>query len=197
MNNGEIMIDRPILDKNLDSKTFREFYYLKEELVDFCRKYGLPTSGGKLEITERIAHFLDTGEIFSAKRVQKKAQTITDITEETPIESDFVCSEKHRKFFKEHIGNSFSFNVAFQKWLKSNSGKTYADAIDAYYQILEDKKKGKTKIDKQFEYNTYIRDFFADNQGKSLDEAIKCWKYKKQLQGHNRYEKTDLVALEK
>lgn len=197
MNNGEIMIDRPILDKNLDSKTFREFYYLKEELVDFCRKYGLPTSGGKLEITERIAHFLDTGEIFSAKRVQKKAQTITDITEETPIESDFVCSEKHREFFKEHIGNSFSFNVAFQKWLKSNSGKTYADAIDAYYQILEDKKKGKTKIDKQFEYNTYIRDFFADNQGKSLDEAIKCWKYKKQLQGHNRYEKTDLVALEK
>ena len=197
MNNGEIMIDRPILDKNLDSKTFREFYYLKEELVDFCRKYGLPTFGGKLEITERIAHFLDTGEIFSAKRVQKKAQTITDITEETPIESDFVCSEKHREFFKEHIGNSFSFNVAFQKWLKSNSGKTYADAIDAYYQILEDKKKGKTKIDKQFEYNTYIRDFFADNQGKSLDEAIKCWKYKKQLQGHNRYEKTDLVALEK
>lgn len=197
MNNGEIMIDRPILDKNLDSKTFREFYYLKEELVDFCRKYGLPTSGGKLEITERIAHFLDTGEIFSAKRVQKKAQTITDITEETPIESDFVCSEKHREFFKEHIGNSFSFNVAFQKWLKSNSGKTYADAIAAYYQILEDKKKGKTKIDKQFEYNTYIRDFFADNQGKSLDEAIKCWKYKKQLQGHNRYEKTDLVALEK
>ncbi len=191
------MIDRPILDKNLDSKTFREFYYLKEELVDFCRKYGLPTFGGKLEITERIAHFLDTGEIFSAKRVQKKAQTITDITEETPIESDFVCSEKHREFFKEHIGNSFSFNVAFQKWLKSNSGKTYADAIAAYYQILEDKKKGKTKIDKQFEYNTYIRDFFADNQGKSLDEAIKCWKYKKQLQGHNRYEKTDLVALEK
>lgn len=161
MNNGEIMIDRPILDKNLDSKTFREFYYLKEELVDFCRKYGLPTFGGKLEITEQIAHFLDTGEILSAKRVQKKAQTITDITEETPIESDFVCSEKHREFFKEHIGNSFSFNVAFQKWLKSNSGKTYADAIDAYYQILEDKKKGKTKIDKQFEYNTYIRDFFC------------------------------------
>lgn len=30
------MIDRPKLDKNLDGKTFREFYYLKEELVDFC-----------------------------------------------------------------------------------------------------------------------------------------------------------------
>ena len=39
------MAERPSLDKHLDSKTFREFYYLKEELVDFCRKYGLPVSG--------------------------------------------------------------------------------------------------------------------------------------------------------
>lgn len=29
------MSDRPKLDKNLDGKTFREFYYLKEDLVDF------------------------------------------------------------------------------------------------------------------------------------------------------------------
>lgn len=84
----------------------------------------------------------------------------------------------------------------FKKWLKSNAGKTYKEAIVTYCQILEDKKKGKTKIEKQFEYNTYIRDFFADNKGKSLEEAIKCWKYKKQMQGHNRYERTDLVAIE-
>ena len=190
------MTERPVLDKNTDSKTFRDFYYLKEELVDFCRKNGLSVSGGKTELTDRIAYFLDTGKALPASKVKKKAPAICDITEDTKIESDFVCSEKHRAFFKQHIGNSFSFNVAFQKWLKTNTGKTYKEAISAYYQILEDKKKRKTKIDKQFEYNTYIRDFFADNQGKSLEDAIKCWKYKKQLQGHNRYEKSDLVALE-
>ncbi|MDD7668276.1 MAG: DUF6434 domain-containing protein, partial [Agathobacter sp.] len=42
----------------------------------------------------------------------------------------------------EKIGKSFSFNVLFQKWLKGNAGKTYGDAINAYYQILEEKKKG-------------------------------------------------------
>lgn len=84
----------------------------------------------------------------------------------------------------------------FQKWLKNNAGKTYKDAIEAYYRISEEKKKGKTTIDKQFEYNTYIRDFFEDNQGKSLEDAIICWKYKKSLQGHNRYEKSDLIALD-
>lgn len=34
-----------------------------------------------------------------------------------------------------------------------------------------------------------------DNKGKSLEEAIMCWKYKKGLQGHNRYEKSNLEAL--
>lgn len=191
------MNDRPVLDRNLDSKTFRDYYYLKEELVSFCRENGIPVSGGKIEITDRIAYFLDTGKILPAPAERKKATAISVIREDTEIEANFVCSEKHRAFFREQIGSGFSFNVAFQKWLKNNTGKTYKEAIAAYYQILEDKKKGKTKIDKQFEYNTYIRDFFADNKGKTLEEAIACWKYKKQLQGHNRYERTDLIAIER
>lgn len=189
------MGEQPNLNKQLDGKTFRDFYYLKEELVDFCREIGLSTSGGKIEITDRIAHFLDTGEIILVPPKSKIKIDIGDISDDTLIEPNFVCSEKHRAFFREKIGNTFCFNVIFQKWLKSNTGKTYREAIVAYHQILEEKKKGKTSIDKQFEYNTYIRDFFADNEGKILEEAIKCWKYKKGLQGHNRYEKADLIAL--
>ena len=191
------MSGRPNLDNSLDSKTFKEFYYLKEELVDFCRKNNLQTTGGKIELTERIANFLETGERTYKSHNIRKNVIIDEITIHTIIEENFVCSEKHRAFYKEKIGNNFSFNVAFQKWLKSNSGKTYQDSINAYYQILEDKKKNKTTIDKQFEYNTYIRDFFADNKDKSLDQAIKCWKYKKSLKGHNKYEKDDLKVLEK
>lgn len=191
------MIERPDLNRNLDGVTFRSFYYLKEELVDFCRSNNLPVSGGKQELTNRIAHFLDTGEALKGSPMKKKTTSdVGIITEDTLIESDIVCSEKHRAFFLEKIGKSFSFNVLFQKWLKNNAGKTYKDAIDAYYQILEEKKKGKTTIDKQFEYNTYIRDFFEDNKGRSLGDAIICWKYKKGKQGHNRYEKSDLIALE-
>lgn len=189
-------MERPILDKNLDSKTFRNYYFLKEELVNFCRENVLPTSGGKIEITDRIAHFLDTGEIKAVSRQKKTMVQIGNIDLDTKIEPNFVCTEKHRAFFKKQIGATFSFNVAFQKWIKSNTGKTYKEAIVAYYQILKDKKKRQSVIDHQFEYNTYIRDFFADNHGKSLKEAIKCWKYKKQKQWHNRYERADLVALE-
>ena len=189
------MSERPNLDLNLDSKIFKEYYYLKEELIEFCRKNNLQTTGGKLELTERIAKFLETGERISTSHNTKKSKIVDSITLDTIIEENFVCSEKHRAFYKKQIGEKFSFNVAFQKWLKSNSGKTYKDSINAYYQILEDKKKTKTTIEKQFEYNTYIRDFFNDNKDKSLEQAIICWKYKKSLKGHNKYEREDLKVL--
>jgi len=189
------MCERLNLDNGIDGKTFKEYYYLKEELIDFCRKNNLQTTGGKIELTERIAKFLDTGERTYKRHTTKRNLSTNKITTDTIIEENFVCSEKHRAFYKEQIGNNFSFNVVFQKWLKSNSGKTYQDSINAYYQILEDKKKNKTIIDKQFEYNTYIRDFFNDNKDKNLEQAIKCWKYKKGLKGHNKYEREDLKIL--
>ncbi len=187
--------ERPELNTMLDSRTFRNFYYLKEELVAFCRENKLPVTGGKIELTDRIAHYLDTGKVLGLSSPKKKKNIAGPITEDSVIEENIVCSEKHRSFFIEKIGKSFSFNVLFQKWLKSNAGKTYGDAVKAYYEILEEKKKGRTEIDKQFEYNTYIRDFFEDNKDLSLSEAIICWKYKKSHRGHNRYERSDQNAL--
>ena len=190
------MRERPELNKKLDAATFRSFYYLKQELADFCKENGLPTSGSKIELTDRIAYFLDTGSVLKPTAERKTAVSIGTLTEDTVMEPNIVCSEKHRAFFSEKIGKSFSFNVLFQKWLKANAGKTYGEAIRAYYRILEEKKQRKTEIGRQFEYNTYIRDFFADNPRKSLHDAIVCWNYKKGLPGHHRYEQSDLCALD-
>ena len=190
-------MERPILDDKLESKTFKEYYYLKEELVEFCRKYNLQSTGSKIELTDRICKYLDTGEKTINKKSSRRTTITNEITLDTIIEENFVCSEKHRAFYKKQIGNNFSFNVLFQKWLKSNSGKTYKDSIDAYYTMvnIDNKEKIETTIDKQFEYNTYIRDFFNDNKDKTLEDAIKCWKYKKSVKGNNKYMKDDLKVL--
>ena len=195
------MNGRPTLTAELNTQTFRQYYYLKEELVEFCRKNDLQATGCKSELSERIAVFLESGKRTRTNHETRKSQSdgkaaSGEIKPDNIIEENFVCSEKHRAFFKEQVGKGFSFNVAFQRWLKSNAGKTYADAIAAYHQILQEKKtNGKGEIEKQFEYNTYIRDFFAANKGKTLEQAIKCWKFKKSQKGHNRYEDSDLVAL--
>ncbi len=192
------MESRPEITTDLDSRTFREYYYLKEELAAFCRANQLPATGGKQELTERIACFLDSGEVRqpAAKRNANHKAAVSGITPESLIEENFVCTETHRAYFKREIGSGFSFNVQFQQWLKTNAGKTYADAVDAYHRILDEKKKTKRSIGKQFEYNAYIRDFFADNPGKTLEDVITCWKYKKSLKGHHRYERSDLAALD-
>ena len=191
------MSDRPVLCKDTDAESFKSYYYLKEELMRFCKENGLSASGSKAQLTERVAYFLETGrELKNCTPSRSKAVLTESITDKTLIEENIVCSQKHRAYFEDRIGKSFSFNVAFQKWLKANAGKRYTEAVDAYRQIISDKKKQKTAIDSQFEYNTYIRDFFDDNKGSSLQDAIKCWKYKKSLKGHNRYERSDLTALE-
>ena len=109
------------LNTMLDSRTFRSFYYLKEELVAFCRENKLPVTGGKIELTDRIAYYLDTGKVLESSSPKKKNNIAGPITEDSVIEENIVCSEKHRVFFIEKIGKSFSFNVMFQKWLKSNA----------------------------------------------------------------------------
>ena len=188
------MSERPKLDKNLSGAAFRAWYWLKDELVEFLRENGLPVTGGKTELTDRIADFLDTGNVNAPKRTRRTSKkSAGDITPDTVIEENFVCSEKHRAFFKTQLGESFTFNVKFQKWLKSNAGKTYMDAVEAYKEIKKDK-GGRKTIDSQFEYNTYIRDFFEHNPGHTLDEAIRCWKYKKSQPGPNEYEDSDLSS---
>lgn len=77
------MSDRPELDVTPDGNTFRNYYYLKEELIDFCRKNNLPTSGGKLDITERIACFLDTGKVLKPVSKAKKVVDVGEISEDT------------------------------------------------------------------------------------------------------------------
>jgi hypothetical protein len=191
------MDKRPELARGLSPQSFREYYYLKSELAEFCRKERLSASGGKAELTDRIEKYLKTGEPpAAAKSVAGKPATQTEMSLTSVIEENFRCSERHRSFFKGIIGGGFKFNVEFQTWLKSNAGKTYADAALAYREIVERKKTTATEIGAQFEYNAYIRAFFEANKGRTLEQAIACWKHKKSLPGHNGYEPRDLAVLE-
>ncbi len=188
------MTNKALLTKNLTPEEFKNYYFLKEELKDFCRKEGLKVSGSKQDLENRIIHYLATGEELEEKITRKHSNELpSNITLDSQLGENFKCSEDKREFFENVIGRGFKFKVKFQKWLKANPDKTYRDAIAAYYELQNSNEK--TEIGKQFQYNQYIRDFFEDNKDKSLDDAIKCWNYKKSIKGHNKYEKSDLVIL--
>ena len=182
------------LTKDLKPEEFKQYYFLKEELKDFCRFEGLKVSGNKEDLEKRIIHYLKTGEELVHPVVSYSSnENSGEISLDSQLGENFRCSEDKRAFFEKNIGKGFKFKVKFQKWLKQNPDKTYRDAVEAYHEIQGSGEK--TEIGRQFQYNQYIRDFFENNDDKSLDDAIRCWKFKKSLKGHNRYEDDDLEIL--
>ena len=193
------MDKRPNLDSDISVKDFTDFYWLKAELVDFCKKEGLSRSGSKIEITNRISNYLKTGEKEISKLKKSKPTSKFDwnkepLSLETIITDNYKNSENVRAFFQEHTERQFKFNVKFMNWMKKNIGKTLQDAINQW-EVFELEKKNRTapkNIAPQFEYNTYTRDFLADNPNLTKADAIRFWKIKRSIRGGNEYKKSDL-----
>ena len=189
---------RPELNLTTTPEQFTDFYWLKEELLIFCKENNIPASGSKNELTGRIYEYLKTGMVIILYQNRQKKSSIAEVPPalDSIIPEGCKYDEKLRTFFKAQIGEHFKFNVPFMNWMKDNAGKTYGDAISEWYKIEIEKKNGKRmEIASQFEYNQYTRDFFEANLQLKREDAVKCWKHKKSLPGHNRYEERDLVIL--
>jgi hypothetical protein len=198
-------MNRPILDKEISTKDFKDHYWLKKELVEFCRITGINNSGGKIDICNRIIKFLENGEIITKSDIKKRTTISTfdwnveKLSIATLITDNYKNTENVREFFRQNIGNHFKFNVEFMNWMKAHQGKTLGDAIEKWIEIskLKKEKTYKTEIAPQFEYNTYMRDFLKDNPHLSSRDAMKSWKVKRDKPGVKKYEKEDLIYLYK
>lgn len=185
---------RPNLNKDLSSAIFREFYWLKEELVNFCREHHLSTAGSKMELADRIAYFLENGVApvqTLSRPIKKGTQKVeVQLSLNELIREGYRSDEIHRAFFKSAIGDGFKFTVGFMQFCKDNIGKkTYADAV-AWW-LDEQKRKldpnYKPDIAPQFEYNRFIHAYFEANPDGKLEEAIRLWKDVKSKPGDNVY----------
>lgn len=191
---------RPDLIDIKTAEELRQWYWLKQELVDYCKLIKINYSGSKAEITDRIAEILETG-IIQEKKTNKKPKPTSRfnwakevLTPNTIITDSYKNGQNTRRFFQDQIGPNFKFNIDFMAWIKANYGKTLKDAVEQW-QLLEDRKKDKnfkTTIPTSNQYNQYMRDFFADNPNKTIKDARKYWALKRSLPGSNKYEKSDL-----
>ena len=189
---------RPELNSKISIQDFKDFYWYKQELIDFCRNENIDKRGGKIELANRIETFLQTGERVQYQENSTKTSRFdwntTKLTVETEITDNYKNTENVREFFKNQIGDKFKFNVKFMDWMKTAQGKTLGDAIEQWISITNTMRtdKSEKQIAPQFEYNTYIRDFLKNNSDKSLQDAINSWKIKKSKPGDNKYTKPDL-----
>jgi hypothetical protein len=187
------MTSKPALNKSLSKEAFRKFYWLKSELIDFCSQYRLPSGGSKEELTERISTYLETGKIVKAKLTASagKRDSANPINRDTLV-VNYKNDAKTRDFFVSQIGAHFHFTSYLRQFTNTNNitpNLTYGDLVDGW--LAEEAKNRESphnkKIGEQFEYNQFIRDFFANETGKSLSDAIRAWKLVTSIDGENTY----------
>jgi Domain of unknown function (DUF6434)/SAP domain-containing new25 len=190
---------RPPIERVKTGAELKDWYWLKTEVMNQARILGLSTVGGKFEIIDRIADFLDgkvpaqprkAGPSFKGTGFDWHGAALSDATIITP---DYRSTQNVRRFFIAEIGRHFSFNIAFMAWMKKNAGKTLGEAAEEWTRVHALTKAGeKPAIPFHNQFNAYVRAFFEDNPDRSMDDARHFWKLKRSLPGHNRYERSDL-----
>jgi hypothetical protein len=153
---------------------------------------GLRAIGGTFTILDRIAHFLDIGEtIWPGDKRDKPTLTFdwhsADLTPETVITDSYKISQNVRRFFKAHARESFTFNIAFMKRMRENTGKTLADAVNQYQRLkAEERRPGfRSKIAHHNQFNQYTRDFLADYPQPGMADVRKFWALKRDTPSEN------------
>ena len=198
----ESIMSRPEFDNIKSGKEFNEWYWLKEEMVKICKRLGLPISGRKFDLRDRIMYALDNGGKLKPKSKKRKVKskfnwTESELTLDTRITDNISFGPNFRKFMRSHVGKKFSCGSDFMDWMKASEGKTLDDAIAKYFQLEKRKKDSnfERKIEDNNMFNQYTRDFIKDNPGESLANVRKYWFLKKQLPTKNgfvKYERSDL-----
>lgn len=194
---------RPPIDTITSGQEMRRWYWLKDELSSEAKRLGLKGDGGKFTIVDRIAHYLDTGEKdwpegdTKAKSLSKIDWRTEILTPETLITDSYKNSQNVRRFFKEHAGEGFKFNIEFMAWMKANVGSTLAEALVEYRAMKERERSPgfQAEIAPHNQFNQYTRDFLADNLDASMEDVRKCWALKTQLpseSGRHAYERNDM-----
>ncbi|MGL4574680.1 MAG: DUF6434 domain-containing protein, partial [Burkholderiaceae bacterium] len=152
--------ERPALDRKLNAEEFKAWYWLKEELLAFCRAHGIATSGSKPELAQRIAQFLAGGKADAAPIVRRVRGAMPAVyTPQARIGAGWTCSVALSQFFKQHCGKAFRFNAAMRDFIHYGEGKTLAQAIECYHASIAPDAPARP-IAPQLEYNRFTRDYY-------------------------------------
>ncbi len=189
--------------KLIDLGSLRGRYWLKLELINYCASNGLVTSGSKNELLERIEVFLVSGKRLKSELSKQigKRDSLQSITHDTLV-VNYKNDAATRLFFVENIGEHFRFDAYLRQFTNPDNiteNLTYGDLINGWLaeEVRRNDPAYQSDIGKQFEYNQFIRDFFANEKGKSRSDAIKAWQTTKALNGPTTYAQYQATLLER
>ncbi|GIV59325.1 MAG: hypothetical protein KatS3mg043_0414 [Rhodothermaceae bacterium] len=197
---------RPPFTTDLSVEEFRAHYWYKQELAALCRQHGLPASGTKAELEERLVQLLTGTAKPAASRtratqLRRKAtnQPITLATRLIP--GGFKFNQEAREFFQNYYGvKKFSFTKEMAAALREAEARgdyamTVADLIAVYESSRirgKDRVMPETAEEKTYQWNAFVRDFHADPRTKAwnnkMEIAAFLWRKVRDRKGAKRYD---------
>lgn len=164
--------ERPRLAAGLSAEEFDRWYWLTSELRDGARELGIPSSGRKEELAQRIRAALSGTPLPApAKRLGVDGLTGA-LTLRTPVPAGQRLTRRLREFMIAQCGPSFRFNSDLRAFFAGDGNRTLGDAVELWRATAE--KRG-GPIAGQFEYNRFNREWRAANPGGSHSEMVDAW----------------------
>ncbi len=185
---------RPLLTEELTPEIFKEYYWDKKELVEFCSKHKIPAVGGKLELASRIERFLESGKVDGVTIRKRKYEFDSEkVIFSSRKVINFKCDTKTREYFVREIGQHFKFNEYLRQFVKVTDlevNLTYGDLVAGWLSHELEKKNAKHKpfISKQFQFNQFQRDFYNANKNARREAMLEAWKLVRSVAGQATYE---------
>jgi hypothetical protein len=185
--------NRPRLSEDLPVEEFDAHYWTMAELGPFAQQLGVPKSGPKPELVQRLRRRLQGMPDESPRRPRGSGPRDSDkpLRRDTPV-VNYKSDDATRAFFEREIGPDFHFTYHLNQWRKTNEPVTYGDLVDEWVADRERRREGyKAPIARHGEYNRYVRDFFADerNKGKTMADVAAAWNAAKKTRAGRRYER--------
>lgn len=189
---------RPKLSEVDTFKEFDRWYWPVAEMQAFCRENGVPYTGLKAELRNRLSCFFRGEPLPAQGKAKKSSWAKMDLHFDTVITEDITFGCNVRGFFRKEIGQKFVCSSVFMKWVKANPGRTLGQAIEYWYELndLVSEPGFRQEIDRCNNYLQYLRDIRDANPNLSQEDAKRCWDIKSRLPadaGYVHYEERDVL----
>lgn len=187
----------PPLSSALTAKRFQAHYYDKKTLIQFCRLVGLPISGSKSMLNQRIVHYLDTGKIMSGPKLMRCgiADSESGLSIDKPV-IHYKSDAATRCFLETHVTGFKRFSAKVQKDIKMALNQevsiTYGDVIKMYHQHLADQADAKKRhqirqvTHDACQYNQFAIDYAYDDEQK-MHSLKAAWSLVRHAAGPKTY----------
>jgi hypothetical protein len=196
-------ISYPLLPEHEQIALSESMHFMKmAELQEGCRILGLPDSGKKGELIEKIMMFIRTGKTMSLPTIPDQSRARHHAPQDLrPNALMLYGSYKNdavtRAFFKTLIGSHFHYTAFGVDWLNDRwiAGKppTYQEFADYWIAESERRKKKRKEPKKEWRFINFMQEMQITHPTASKDDMMAAWKTA-QAQNAQRARRT-LIAI--